>query len=155
MSFLFANSVTNSQLNAAVAPLATSAQVTPLATSAQLTSSTNSLTTAIGNVPALAGMVLKAFVLFETGAGTIYKQFNVSSVVKNQAGQYAVSFTSALATATYQIVNECINGNGAVGNSYTIDTTSKSAAGITLNTRAVVGGTLGDYIPLWYVAFYG
>jgi hypothetical protein len=55
--------------------------------------------------------IAKAWVNFSAASGTITvnNSFNVGSVTRSAAGQYAINFTTAMATSFYSTVASCHN----------------------------------------------
>lgn len=59
--------------------------------------------------------IAKAWVKFAGATGTITGSFNVSSIIRNAAGDYTVNFSTALPSAAYSFVASCGDGTGGGG----------------------------------------
>lgn len=76
------------------------------------------------------GLTLRAWAFFSP-AGTLVKSQNVASVVKNSAGNYTVTFTTALATAAPVVVAKAAQ-SGGVTNPPFVSASGISAAAVTV-----------------------
>ena len=80
-----------------------------------LVSDTNHWKTLASTLVGSTDAIPKAWVTFDGFSGTIYSQFNVSSISKVAVGVYDVNFNNPLANGTYSVSGTCGTANGQIG----------------------------------------
>lgn len=79
--------------------------------------------------------VAKAWVRFVGSSATISKSYNVTSVVRNSAGNYTITFTTAFADANFaESVSMVCDGNNAIG--YNVSASSASTLQIAIRNQS-------------------
>ena len=95
----------------------------------------------------------KAWVVFTCSTAAILASYNVSGVVRNSAGLYTISFTTAFASASYAVV-ATPEGTGSLAADLVIVANGGRAAGsVQMNTFNSSTGSSGDATTLSVTCF--
>lgn len=141
----------------ATAGLATGGPITSTGTVSVTAAAKSDQTTGSSNVLAVTPLhqqdhdsAAKAWCVFVGSSASISASYNISGVVRNSAGQYTVSFTTAFASANYVCNVTSDQPSGAAGALSFINT--KSAGSFTM-FAVNNAGSLGDPVNVNVVCF--
>lgn len=102
------------------------------------------LSTSASEIWNTAKRVAKAWVNFNGSTGAINASFNVSSVTRNSAGDYTVTFTVPFSNTSYVAVLGAHGGAPGVAMAGGNSMANKAAGSFRLNTFAYNSGAIGD-----------
>jgi hypothetical protein len=91
----------------------------------------------------------KAWVSFTGATGAILASYNVSGVVRNSAGNYTVSFTTAFSSAHYV----CFGSSDLAATSNIVLNNTKAAGSVSIRAQNTANGTQGDPTTVDVVCF--